>query len=129
MLTLKLFVGSSLLPLVDHSLNFCRLEREMNRNIITKIYLSQNPIFLKVYNLLKPCPVERTSLILRNVTEKQEEVGVKVNLPGFDYPEITIRAFVSAKIVPLKRRENLISTMLVLEMIEDEDEKKKIKKL
>lgn len=121
LINLKLFVGSMSLPLVDHSLSFCRLEREMNKNFITKIYMSQNPIFLKVYNNLKPCPVNRGFFVIRNVSEIEEEVDTKFNLPGFEYPEITIKAFVTAKIVPISRRETLITTMLVLDVIDDEE--------
>lgn len=122
LINLKLFVGSSLLPLVDHTLSFCRLEREMNRNIIAKIYFAQNPIFVRVYQQLKKCPVSPGVFVIRNVTEREEEeeVDSKFNLPGFDYPEITIKALVTAKIVPLRRREVLIATMLVLDVINDE---------
>lgn len=120
LINLKLFVGSSLLPLVDHTLSFCRLEREMNRNIITKVYLSQNPIFMRTYETLKKCPVQSGMYIIRNMTEVEEEVDEKFNLPGLNYPQVTIKALVTARIVQLRRRETLIATMLVLDVIDDD---------
>lgn len=122
LINLKVFVGNSPVPFVDNTLSFCRLDREMDRNIFIKIYLTQNPIILKTYRILKKCPVDPGFYILRNVTERQEEVDSKIQLPGFNFPEVTFKLAVTAKIVRSKRRETLFNTILTLDVIDDVDE-------